>query len=217
MHSVSPSLVTQHPNAKILTCDNVHDLTVFTGCHFPVLTHLTARKLSPYICNFLLGTIFPNLTHLRTETSASPGWLPSTLTHLVLGDTFNEDVSDLPQSLISLKFGRKFDMPVDKLPPCLKKVRFGYKFRQPVENLPSSLTHLKFGYKYDDYDSLFTREIERFPPNLTHLQFGYYFSHEVDHLLPQSLIHLCFGQRYNVAVDNLPLSLKYIKFGQMFN
>jgi FNIP Repeat len=67
------------------------------------------------------------------------------LTHLILGENFNQPVDNLPSTLTYLTTGHAFNQPVDKLPPTLTHLKTGHTFNQPVDKLPPTLTHLKTG------------------------------------------------------------------------
>jgi len=56
------------------------------------------------------------------------------------------------------------------------------------------------------------------PPPLTHLKLGDHFDHPVDNL-PLSITHLTFGERspFNHPINNLPQTLTHLHFGMRFN
>ncbi len=160
--------------------------------------------------------------------------LPSSLTHLSFGDSFNQKV-DLSKNIVNesnetpknrgvtrsfgyseplsflthITFGKQFNQKVDKLPKSLTHLTFGDVFNQKVDKLPKSLTHLTLGI-------YFRQEVDDLPITLTHLTLGYSFDQKVDKL-PESLTYLIFGRHFNQEVENLPKNLVYIQFGGLFN
>ena len=109
----------------------------------------------------------PSVTHLKLRcgfTLMSMDELPSSVTHLILPDDFDQPVANMPSSVTHLTFGYLFNRPVENLPAHITHLTFGYMFNQPVNNLPSSLTHLRFGHA-------FNKPVENLPAHLTHLEF----------------------------------------------
>jgi hypothetical protein len=84
-----------------------------------------------------------------------PGQLPQNLTHLTLGDGFNQSIGRyvLPPSLTHLTLGPGFNKSIGRyvLPPSLTHLRFGDGFDQFIgqDVLPPSLTHLEFGERFN--------------------------------------------------------------------
>ncbi len=73
--------------------------------------------------------------------------LPSTLTHLNLGDDFDH-LFELPDSLQTLIIGNKFNRNIDNLSPNLTYLSLGNLFSQSLDKLPQSLRHLSIGDKF---------------------------------------------------------------------
>ncbi|GAM18376.1 hypothetical protein SAMD00019534_015510, partial [Acytostelium subglobosum LB1] len=79
------------------------------------------------------------------------GMLPPTLTHLTLGDYFNQPLTSglLPDSLIELHIGNSFDHPILGLPNSLTILTISDKFDQPLTSrLLPQLTKLKLGNSF---------------------------------------------------------------------
>lgn len=55
--------------------------------------------------------------------------LPSTLTHIIMGSCFDQEVNDLPQNLTHLKLGKNFNRSVDNLPQSLIFLELGMFLR----------------------------------------------------------------------------------------
>ncbi len=161
-----------------------------------------------------------NITHLSFGIRFNQEVkLPENLTHLSFGNDFNKKVI-LPQKLIHLTFGSEFNQEVE-LPINITHLTFGNYFKQKVI-LPPNLTHLTLGWYFNQEVVL--------PPNITHLTFGNYFEKIVDiplkvkylklncnnlriiNYLPNSLEELELDFCFNLELNNLPSSIKIIKF-----
>jgi len=136
---------------------------------------------------------FKNLSRLRIDYGfdlLKKDVLPDTLTHLTLGDHYNQPIRDIiPNNLTHLTFGRQFNQPIkDALPDTLTHLKFCGSFDQPIKDpLPSNLTHLIFGH-------FFNQIIEdQLPANLTYLVLGGRFNQPLKKSLPDRLTHLIFG------------------------
>lgn len=64
------------------------------------------------------------------------------LTHLTVGNNFNQPVDKLPPKLVHLTTSDSFNQPVDKLPPTLTLLITGCRFNQLVD-LPQTLIHIR--------------------------------------------------------------------------
>jgi hypothetical protein len=51
-----------------------------------------------------------------------------TITHLTLGEHFNDSIGWIPPSITHLAFGECFNQPVDHLPPSITHLTFGEHF-----------------------------------------------------------------------------------------
>jgi hypothetical protein len=90
---------------------------------------------------------------IPTRTQIPVGYLPSSLTHLKLGDNFfNSEIipGSLPDGIQELHFGRRFNKPIGRqnLPKSLRILVLGDKFRQEFDTLPSELELLSLGCEY---------------------------------------------------------------------
>ena len=137
--------------------------------------------------------------------------LVNNLTHLSLGDSFNQSVDELPLGLKYLSLGNAFNQSVDNLPSGLKYLSLGDSFNQSVNNLPSGLTHLSLGDSFNKY-------INKLPSGLTHLSLGDSFNKSIDKL-PLNLLELYLGLIFDKTINNLPKSLRKMHFspGSYFN
>ena len=108
------------------------------------------------------------------------------------GDYFDQPIEEgtLPSSLTHLITGNSFNYPIHFLPSSLTHLTFGFSFNKAVNNtLPASLTHLSFGFN-------FNQSVNALPPSLTHLSFIESFNQSID-FLPCSLTHLTLGYAFN--------------------
>ncbi len=211
--------------------------TVKLGSLPPSLLHLHLQ--STYCSGFQYDSLPPalqSLSYLTSDFFQFVDHLPTTLTHLTFGLTFNKPVDCLPPSLLHLTFGNSFDKDVDHLPQSLTHLKFGKMFKNPIDHLPVSLTHLAFEFEFLAYcdsnfnqpidhlpyslqslvfssQSTFNQPIDHLPPNLTHLSLGSFFNHPIDYL-PRFLSHLTFrnGSQFDQPIDHLPPHLTYLSF-----
>ena len=109
--------------------------------------------------------------------------LPNSIIHLTFGYCFNKDVSNLPNSITYLTFGRSFNQDVSNLPNSITHLIFDWKFNQDTRNLPNSLTYLKFGY-------CFNQNISKLPKSITYLKFSGWIDSKFNHNLNPYLYHL---------------------------
>ena len=178
-------------------------------------------------CQINNAGVFPkNLKKLyfwrKSNPQISSIIFPITLTHLDLGDLFNQPMDCLPPNLTHLTFGSNFNQQigVGVLPLNLTHLTFEGKFNQPIGIgvLPPNLTHLMFGYAFNQPIGMGV-----LPPNLTHLTFQNTrfntFNQPIEiGVLPQKLTHLEFGRNYNKQIKNgvLPTSLTHLILGEYF-
>lgn len=157
--------------------------------------------------------------------------LPSTLTHLNLGKTFNREITILP-NLSHLILSHNFNKGLDHLPLTLKSLTISFYFDLNLDlrylsnltNLDMSsnrvfnrtLDYLPDSLMYLATSSAFNQRIDLLPPNLSHLILGYSFNQRVDHL-PVNLLHLTFGAKFNKPIERLPPNLKTLTFDQIRN
>jgi hypothetical protein len=183
------------------------------------LSKLTSLTFSPDFnhTDFNMEDLPESLTHITLGDNFNeslPKNIPKGLTHITFGYDFNQPFQrgELPKGLTHLTFGRNFNKPLLELPKGLTHLTFGYDFNQPFQRgeLPKGLTHLTFG-------SNFNEPLLGLPKGLTHLTFGSNFNEPLLEL-PKGLTHLTFGLRFNRPLPKkLPDSLIYLTFGDLFN
>lgn len=139
----------------------------------------------PHLSSLWMGKVQENLppTLIRLHMFGSPNStlpsLPAGLTHLQLGDQFNQPLTadHLPSGLLCLMVGDDFNQPVDRLPSSLTHLSLGDSFDRPVDCLPSNLITLSVGNSFD-------RPVDRLPVTLRRLRVGGKFNRPVDRLPP---------------------------------
>ncbi len=138
-----------------------------------------------------------------TVTNENVNAIPSNVTHLTFGDSFNQPLSVgvIPECLTYLSFGKYIDS----------------KFNQPlsVGVIPNSVTHLTFGMEFNQPLS-----IGIIPNSVTHLTFIWDFNQPLSvGAIPNSVTHLTFESHFNqpLAVGAIPNSVIDLKFGENFN
>eukprot|EP01133_Synstelium_polycarpum_P009811 gene9811-11460_t len=156
-------------------------------------------------------TIHTGFNHPLTST------LPTQLTHLCLGDQFNQQiiVGSIPSSVTHLKLGTHNTHIISpgSLPQSLTHLILGCtRFNHPLRpnSLPSSLQHLTLGNEFNQSIAL-----ELLPQSLTHLTLGSYFNQSIiPGSLPSSLLYLAIGEKFQRPLVNgsLPSSLRQLRF-----
>ena len=127
------------------------------------------------------------------------------MTHLILGDSFNENVDFLPHNIKVIIFGENFNCSVDLLPNSLTHLTFGSNFNQKVDKLPKLITHLTLGKN-------FNQPTEFLPDSITNLIFGFNFNNLLK--LPKNIAYLELGFKFSKkTIDGFEISnnLKEIK------
>ena len=178
-----------------------------------------------------LLSAFNNSVNL-VEGSGSAKLL-STLTHLVLGNSFNKSVDYLSPELEYLEFGYLFNQEVDNLPHKLKYLTFGYSFNQCVDNLPCSLIEINFSFAFNmAVDNLpcllksltFCKEYEYtkdyvyiFPPGIAQSNIikPFAFSQNLE-TLPNSLEYLRLNPNYKEKINYINTNLKTIRCSENY-
>ena len=143
--------------------------------------------------------------HKPNIKNKCPQNLPLTLTHLILGDSFNENVDFLPHNIKVIIFGENFNCSVDLLPNSLTHLTFGSNFNQKVDKLPKLITHLTLGKN-------FNQPTEFLPDSITNLIFGFNFNNLLK--LPKNIAYLELGFKFSKkTIDGFEISnnLKEIK------
>ncbi|GAM16941.1 hypothetical protein SAMD00019534_001160, partial [Acytostelium subglobosum LB1] len=150
-----------------------------------------------------------------------PGSLPDSITRITFSHMHNHGihVDGLPKSLTKLKFGYTYNktLLVGALPAGLQSLSFGHSFNQSITvgSLPSTLRSLTFGDKF-----VHTSSIQHWlPSSVTKLKLGKMSALAPGALVSSSLTKLSFTFNYNGVIKHnvLPLTLKYLEFGYMYN
>lgn len=98
---------------------------------------------------------------------------------------FSKSVDLLPTTLTHIKFGYSFDNPVDNLPYNLEWLEFGHSFNQQVNMLPHTITYLVFG-------DLFNQQVDDLPNLIEYISFGKNFNKSLN-CLPDSIVFINIG------------------------
>jgi hypothetical protein len=157
------------------------------------------------------------------------GCIPNTVTHLTLGRDFNNNIDNLPNSIKVLKLGKSFCQIINYLPSGLESLSLAHPFTNMLHDMPSTLKHLILrGYFVQGLDNLpdglmhlvvgkYQPEMHKLPSCLKYLTLSDVLVHQIDDILPEGLIELTFGMYYDNPINRLPLGLKKIVFGVLFN
>ena len=169
----------------------------------------------PVCVKKIIIDIDANWRNEKTNYRTLKKYLPSKITHLTFGWSFNESSVDyIPASVKYLTFGPGFDNSIKDIEfNNVTHLFFGYNFNQPLENyIPATITHLIFGSK-------FNQPIQNsIPDSVTHLTFGYRFNQSIQNSIPDSVTHLTFGYNFNQSIQNsIPNSVTHLSFGYRFN
>ena len=179
----------------------------------------SSKKLLLFGSKPQLPVSFPQtLTTLVLHSKTIPSSLPISLTHLTLGNKFNQHLNKTLSCLhllTHLTLGKEFNQLIDFFPPSLTCLAFGKKFNQPINNLPSNLTNLIVGKN-------FNQAVEKLPPSLAHLTIGSLkfstiqskFKHSLDPL-PHSLTHLTIF--VDLPILHLPPNLTHLTLENFFD
>ena len=122
------------------------------------------------------------------------------LTHLIFGHEFNKSLI-LPQNLTHLTFGDDFNQPFI-LPQNLTHLTFGTSFNQHVI-LHENIIKLTIGKNFN--------QIINLPSSINHLILKCNNQSLIDNL-PHGIINLELGIYFNSKMNDLPNSIKKIKF-----
>lgn len=198
----------------------------------PSLTHLIIKDDGyGYRYHKQLDALPKSLTHLEINVAPciSLDNLPPLLTHLKIG-CYIQSLDNLPQILIHLTISHDYHT-LDNLPPLLTHLTIDRYTGKPLNNLPSSLTHLSLG----NLNGV-TLSLNNLPLSLTHLTLMCYGKLPSLNNSPPLLTHLIytgcggadnlvinstsleyikfpFGMQFNKSLNQLPLSVKRLHFG----
>lgn len=171
------------------------------------------------------GAIPNSVTHLhlgnRFNQNLTKGCIPNSVLNLFLGDRFNGWLEEghIPDSVTHLTFGKAFGrrLRVGHIPNSVKYLTFGRNWDQKLEtgHIPNSVTHLIFG-------SCFNQQLEigHIPNSVTYLAFGKEFNKEIKPGdIPDSVTDISFGLKFNQTIreGDLPDSIIYLAFAFNFN
>jgi hypothetical protein len=151
---------------------------------------------------------FKNLICQKSKFNQYVNDIHVSINHLTFGFAFNQEVDLLPQTITHLIFGTCFNRKVDLLPQKIKHLTFGYAFNQPVNMLPQTLTHLTFGL-------CFNQPIKNLPQTITHLNIGFCYNKNVD--LPFGILYLKFDSNNKNIIEHLPNSIEELELSLFFN
>ena len=71
---------------------------------------------------------------------------PKHLKKIIFLSTFTESIDDIiPNCITHLTLGNEFNQPINNIPKSITHLTFGENFNQAINNLPKSITHLTFG------------------------------------------------------------------------
>ncbi|EGC34111.1 hypothetical protein DICPUDRAFT_80130 [Dictyostelium purpureum] len=180
--------------------------------------------------NYFLKTLKP-LVHLKSlhlginfNSPITAYSLPSNLTSLNVGSTFNQKIEENSLSVVPLKyleFGLKFNQPLEiegLLPDTLESLKFNGNFNMNLLYLPSSLKELSF----ESFNQPIEYKQFKSASSLRYLNMGKKFNNIISsNSLPDSLEIIDMGSSFNCeffSFDLLPTdSLKSIHMGDNFN
>ena len=155
------------------------------------------------------------------NTPLQPGSIPSSVTYLQLGKSYNQplplNLFPSSSSLRHLVLGDRFNRSIEPgvLPPSLRRLSLGFDFNRPL--LPGSLPE---GIQWLEMGRLFNQSIPPgvLPRSLTHLRL-YHFDKPLQMgSLPSQLIHLSLGTQFNQPLlpGILPCSLRQLVLSAPF-
>eukprot|EP01112_Ceratiomyxa_fruticulosa_P004004 TRINITY_DN1432_c0_g1_i2.p1 TRINITY_DN1432_c0_g1~~TRINITY_DN1432_c0_g1_i2.p1 ORF type:complete len:394 (+),score=55.50 TRINITY_DN1432_c0_g1_i2:145-1326(+) len=131
---------------------------------------------------------------------------------IVFGESFQSEETEsclLPLGLKRLSFQCNKFTAID-YPFMLTHLSLPKTFNQILKGLPNTLTYLKLGYCYN-------KPLKSLPLCLTHLTFKGLFNKPIPKgVLPDTLIWLSFGFRFNERIEVYPPNLLGVRFGQEF-
>lgn len=149
--------------------------------------------------------------------------LPSSLTDLDLGSSFNHHVEEVawPATLQRIAFGERFNRQIELTtwPASLRRLTFGSSFDQPIAaaQWPASLEVLVLG---DAFNHPIQSSNWAGAPNLKRLEFGMAFRCSVDGVAwPSGLRELKFGACFDQRLEarDLPRSLRLLRLADVYS
>ncbi|KAM9977706.1 hypothetical protein ACTFIR_011578 [Dictyostelium discoideum] len=181
----------------------------FKGYLSKVYYNLKGFEYLPNSVKFLkLGDNFWTSNLFILELNKLKNFLPQSLTHLVLSNSFSRysklnGRSFIPESVTKLNIGDGFNRIIrsDDIPVTLKSLVIGKSFKNSLNLIDcKNLESLEFVYES---------------------HFNNILNNDSNNLLPQNLKYLKFGNLYTMEIKNvelsLPKTLTYLSFGSGFN
>jgi len=195
-----------------------------------ICDHFDDNKLSEWIRHQII--IKEDLDKIRSDDfNSSLDFLESpfykNITHLIIGDSFNQPLNDFLLNLTNLKtltFGHSFNQPLAETLvnlTNLETLTFGYSFDQPLGNSLLNLNNLKTLTFDDNFDQPLGGSLLKLP-NLEILTFGEYYMQPINYSLSnlRKLHTLTFGYSFDESLGDFLsylTNLKALTFGDSFN
>jgi hypothetical protein len=140
-----------------------------------------------------------------------------------IDDAFDVPIDFLPNGITHLNIGESFNQSIDNLPITLKSLiiskfrNVGYVlFNQPLDNLPYGLEYL-----YIDFTYVFDQSLRNLPPTLKHFEIrNKTFIKNIDvNSFPDSIETIKIKRLNYDIINRLPANLKkfYINFNSNFD
>jgi hypothetical protein len=128
---------------------------------------------------------------------------------IIFIDAFNQSIAscEWPNSLTLIEFGDSFNSPVSIQKSSYDVNIIPNVIKQAVSYLPPNLTHLILGRD-------FNQTIHVYPLKLTHVHYGYRTDSQISNL-PDSLLYMCFNNIYNRI--EFPNNLTHVHLGGEYN
>ncbi|KAM9993309.1 hypothetical protein ACTFIZ_011282 [Dictyostelium cf. discoideum] len=209
----------------------------FKECQFKdylsnVYYNLKGFEYLPNSIKFLkLGDNFWTSTLFTLELNKFKNFLPQSLTHLELSNSFSRysklnGSSFIPESVTKLDIGDGFNriLRSDDIPLTLKTLKIGKTFKSSLQLIDcKNLENLEFDDE-SHFNNIFnnnnnnynTNDNNNLPQNLKYLKFGNLYSMEIKNVqlnLPKTLTYLSFGSGFNSPINLQSLiNLKRLEF-----
>jgi hypothetical protein len=115
------------------------------------IDHITIKLIENYTKLYFsnyIGTGYKKRSS-KSLFNKNIDFLPSNITHIKLGYSFDQIVNNLPDSLIWIEFGYCFNQSVDCLPNGVNYLVLGFSFNQIIDDLPYGLEYLNLNYMFN--------------------------------------------------------------------
>ena len=115
------------------------------------IDHITIKLISNYTKLYFSNYIGTGYKRRSSKSlfNKNVDFLPSNITHIKFGYSFDQIVNNLPDSLIWIEFGHNFNQPVDCLPNGVNYLVLGFNFNQLIDDLPYGLEYLNLNYMFN--------------------------------------------------------------------